>query len=115
MKTLYFLLLLATGTVTIAAGENSVFGTIDHDTTWFLSSLSVRPAMTASLEHHVQYPYVEGRARPIITFYYNGWDSPNLEAKCKRDLYGQLRNEDLAVPLKAKYREKFSCYKDSSI
>ena len=114
MKTLYFLLLLATGTVTIAAGENSVFGTIDHDTTWFLSNMSVRPAMTASLEYHVQYPYVEGRARPIIT-YYNGQDSPNLEAKCKRDLHGQLRNEDLAVSLNQFYREKFICYKDSSI
>ena len=113
MRTLYFLLLLATGTVEIVAGKNSVFGTIKNNTTWFLSNLSVRPALTASLEYHVQYPYVEGRARPVITFYYNGQDSPNLETLCETDLYGQLRNEDLAVPLNEVYRQIFICYHDS--
>ena len=113
MRTLYFLLLLVTGTVEIVAGKNSVFGTIKNNTTWFLSNLSVRPAMTASLEYHVQYPDVEGRARPVITFYYNGQDSPNLETLCETDLYGQLRNEDLAVPLNEVYRQKFICYHDS--
>ena len=113
MRTLYFLLLLATGTVEIVAGKNSVFGTIKNNTTWFLSNLSVRPAMRASLEYHVQYPDVEGRARPVITFYYNGQDSPNLETLCETDLYGQLRNEDLAVPLNEVYRQKFICYHDS--
>ena len=115
MKTLHFLLLLATVTLTIVAGENSVIGTINDNTTWFLSNLSVHPAMTASLEYHVQYPDVEGRSRPMITFYYNGQDSPNLEAKCRRDLTGQLRNEDLVVPLNQEYREKFICYKDANI
>ena len=114
MRTLYFLFLLATGTVEIVAGKNSVFGTIKNNTTWFLSNLSVRPAMTASLEYHVQYPDVEGCARPVITFYYNGQDSPNLETLCETDLYGQLRNEDLAVPLNEDYREKFICYTNSS-
>ena len=113
MRTSYFVLLLATVTVTIVAGRNSVFGTIQNDTTWFLSKMSVRPAMTASLEYHVQYPYVEGRARPIITFYYNGQNSPNLKTLCETDLYGQLRNEDLAVPLNEVYRQKFICYHDS--
>ena len=113
MRTLYLLLLLTTVTVTIVAGKNSVFGTIKNDTTWFHSNLSVRPAMTASLEYHVQYPDVPGRARPIITFYYKGQNSPNFASHCETDLYGQLRNEDLAVPLNEVYREKFICYHDS--
>ena len=92
---------------------HSVVGIITDNTTWFLSNLSVRPAMMASLEYRVQYPYVEGRARPIITFYYNGQKSPNLMSHCETDLYGQLRNEDLAVPLDKLYRDKFSCYHDS--
>ena len=112
MRILYFLLLLTT--TTIVAAKNSVFGTIKNDTTWFLSNLSVRPAMTASLEYHVQYPYIEGRARPIVTFYYNGQESPNFEEKCERDLYGQLRNGDLAVPLNEVYRQKFICHHDSN-
>ena len=69
--------------------------------------------MTASLEYHVQYPVDDSRPRPIITFYYNGQDSLNFIAKCERDLYGQLRNEDLAVPLNEPYRDKFFCYHDS--
>ena len=113
MKALYFLLQLATVAITTVAGKNSVFGTIKNDTTWFFSNLSVRPAMTASLEYSVQYPYDESRDRPIITFYYNGQNSPNMGAKCERDLYGQLRNEDLAVPLNEVYRQKFICYHDS--
>ena len=108
MLKLYFLLLLTT--TTIVAGKNSVVGTIQNDTTWFLSNLSVRPAITASLEYQVRYPYNESRDRPIITFYYNGQDSPNFRAKCEKDLYGQLRNEDLAVPLNEVYRQKFICY-----
>ena len=112
MKKFYRLLLIAT-TIAIVAGRNSVVGTIKDNTTWFLSNLSVRPAMTASLEYYVQYPVVEGRARPVITFYYNGQDSPNLETLCETDLYGQLRNEDLAVALNEVYRQKFICYHDS--
>ena len=92
---------------------HSVVGIITDNTTWFLSNLSVCPAMTASLEYHVQYPYAEGRSRPIITFYYNGQKFPNLMSHCETDLYGQLRNEDLAVPLDKLYRDKFSCYHDS--
>ena len=110
---LYILLLLTTTTVTIVTGTNSVVGTIKGNTTWFLSNLSRVPAKMASLEYHVQYPYEEGRTRPIITFYYNGQNSPNLVTKCARDMYGQLRNEDLAVPLNEVYRDKFICYYDS--
>ena len=60
------MLLLTTVAVTTVVGKNSVLGTIDHDTTWFLSNLSVCPAMMASLEYHVQYLYVE-RNHPFIT------------------------------------------------
>ena len=94
--------------------SKSVIGTIRENTTWFLSNLSVRPAMTASLEYHVQYPYVEGRSRPIITFYYNGQKSPNLISHCETDMYGQLRSEDLAVPLNEPYRGKFFCYENET-
>ena len=107
------MLLLTVMAVSVVTGINSVIGTIKNSTTWFLSNLSVRPAKTASLEYHVQYPYDESRNRPIITFYYNGQDSPNLRAHCIKDLYGQLRNEDLAVPLNEVYRQKFICYHDS--
>ena len=109
-----FLLLFLVAMVSSRDGVlcHSVVGIITDNTTWFLSNLSVRPAMTASLEYHVQYPYVDGRSRPIITFYYNGQNSPNLHSHCETDMYGQLRNEDLAVPLDKVYREKFFCYHD---
>ena len=87
----------------------TVTGGIEEDTTWFLSNLSVRPAMSASIEYHVQYPDVKGRARPIITFYYNGQDSPNLHAECNSEMHGQLSNKDLAIPLCVRYTEKFWC------
>ena len=113
MGKFYRLLLIATA-ITTVAGKNSVIGTIKDNTTWFINNLSRFPAKTASLEYHVQYPDVPGRARPIITFYYNGQDSPNLITLCETDLYGQLQNGDLAVPLNEAYREKFICYKDAS-
>ena len=90
-------------------GRNSVSGIITNNTTWFLSNLSVRPAITASLEYSIQYLDVEGRARPIITFYYNGQDSPNLQQRCNAEMHGQLFNKDLAVPLNWRHREKFWC------
>ena len=103
-------------------GKNTVTGAIEEDTTWFLSNLSVRPARTASIEYHIQYQYqdyqyhryYEGRYEvfenpPIITFYYNGQDSPNLRHKCNSEMHGQLFNKDLAVPLSGKHREKFWC------
>ena len=96
-------------------GRNSMSGIISN-TTWFLSNLSVRPAMSASLEYHVRYSYDESSDRPIITFYYNGQNSPNLQDKCNSEMHGQLYNKDLAVPLYHRYREKFWCnYKDGGI
>ena len=106
MKGCFVLLLFAV--VGIIKARNSVNGTIEEDTAWFLSDLSVRPAMTATLEYHIQYPYVE-RSHPIITFYYNGQDSPNLRHKCNKVMHGQLFNQNLAIPLRGKYREKFWC------
>ena len=79
MKGFYILLLLTLLAVTLVSGTNSVIGTITDNTTWFLSNLSVRPAKTASLEYHVQYPYVPNKPTPSITLYYNGQDSPNLK------------------------------------
>ena len=103
-------------------GRNSVSGIITDNTTWFLSNLSVRPAMTASIQYHIQYQYqdyqyhryYEGRYEvfenpPIITLYYKGQDSPNLRHKCNSEMHGQLFNKDLAVPLNGKHREKFWC------
>ena len=113
MAKFYILLLLTTTTITIVTGTNSVLGTIKGNTTWFLSSLSVRPAMTASLEYHVQYPYVPSKPTPSIIFYYDGQKTPNYKKQCTTDFYGQLRNEDLAVPLNKVYRGKFFCYHDS--
>ena len=76
-------------------------GIITDNTTWFLSNLSVHPAMTASFEYHVQYPYVE-HTQPIMTFYYKAQNSPNLQERCNAEMYGQLLNVDLAVPLYGK-------------
>ena len=90
-------------------GRNSVSGIITDNTIWFLSNLSVRPAMTASLEYHVQFQDAPYGHRPIITFYYNGQDSPNLRHKCNSEMHGQLFNKDLAVQLNGKHREKFWC------
>ena len=90
-------------------GRNSVIGSIKDNTTWFLSNLSVRPTMTASIKYNIQYPNVPGHHRPIITFYYNGQNSPNLRDKCNSEMHGQLSNKDLAVPLNGKHREKFWC------
>ena len=93
---LVLVLFAAIGTV---EGRNSVCGTINDNTTWFHSNLSVRPAMTASLKYFFQYPYVEGRSRPILTFYYHGQNSPNLREKCNKEMYGQLYNKDLSIGL----------------
>ena len=82
-----------------SVSSHSVIGVITDNITWFHTDLSVVLAMTATLEYHIQYPYVPNRARPIITFYYNGQDSPNLLTHCETDMYGQLFNDDLAVPL----------------
>ena len=100
-------------TVTIVTATNSVVGTIKDNTTWFLSNLSRVPAKTASLEYHVQYPYEPSKPTPSIIFYYNGQDSPNFETHCTTDFFGQLRNEDLAVPLHEPYRGKFFYYHDN--
>ena len=108
----YIFISLVLTLITAKVSSHSVFGTIQKNTTWLHLNLSVVPAMTANLEYHIQYPDVPGRARPIITFYYNGQDSPNLQSHCETDLYGQLRNEDLAVPLNEPYR-KAICYKES--
>ena len=110
METLKIWLLLTVTAVKNVTGKNSVVGTINNNTTWFLSNLSRVPAKTASLEYHVQYPYVPNKPTPSIIFYYNGQNSPNIKSRCIVDFYGQLRNEDLAVPLHEEYREKFFCY-----
>ena len=66
--------------------------------------------MTASLDFHIQYPDVGGRPRPIITFYYNGQNSPNLRNECMDNfMQRQLHNKDLVIPLYDKYRENFWC------
>ena len=94
--------------------RNSVSGIITDNTTWFLSNLSVRPAMTASIEYHIRYQcpwyvYEILENPPVITFYYMGQDSPNLQRGCNSEMHGQLFNKDLAVPLNGKHREKFLC------
>ena len=108
-----FILVIIVFFTTLNVSSHSVFGEIQENTTWFHEELSVVPAMTATLEYQIQYPYVLGRARPLITFYYNRQNSPNLILQCEKDMYGQLHNEDLAVPLNKPYREKFFCYKDN--
>ena len=110
----YISILLVVTLTTTRVSSKSVFGTIKENITWFHTNLSVVPAMTATLKYHIEYPFVLNRPRPIITFYYNGQDSPNFDSQCETDLYGQLRNEDLAVPLNKLYREKFFCYKENN-
>ena len=90
-------------------GRNSVREIIMDNTTWFRSNLSVHPAMSASIEYNIKYPDVPGHHQPIITFYYNGQNSPNLHEKCNKDMHGQLYNENLAIPLCGRYTEKFWC------
>ena len=106
----YLVLLLLVVVGAIVQGRNSVKGTIEEDTTLFLSNLSVRPAMTASLEYSVQFMYDKRWHYPIITFYYHGQDSPNLQPKCNVDMQGQLCNKNLVVPLhRSNYRKTFTC------
>ena len=88
-------------------GRNSVIGSIKDNTTWFLSNLSVRPAMLVSIRYNIQYPY-DGPV-PVLTFYYNGQNSSNLQRRCNAEMHGQLFNIDLAIPLRGRYREKFWC------
>ena len=91
-------------------GKNTVTGGIEEDTSWFHSNLSVRPAMSASIEYHIQYQCSDclwnerHQNLPIITFYYKGQDSPNLRHKCNSEMHGQLFNKDLAVPLQKTQR-----------
>ena len=93
----YFVLLLFAVVGAIVERRNSVKGTIEEDTTWFLSDLSVRPAMRASIEYNIRYP--KGGPPPVLTFYYMGQDSPNLQQRCNAKMHGQLFNQKLAIPL----------------
>ena len=93
-----------------ASRSNMVWGTIQENTTWFLSNLSQVPAMRVSIWYRVQYPIAEDVPTPIITFYNNGQNSPNLRYKCNNEMHGQLHNKDLTIPLIQKYREKFWCW-----
>ena len=93
-------------------GRNSVSGIITDNRNWFLSDLSVRPTMTASIEYNIQFQrppstlwYEILENPPIITFYYHGQDSPNLRRKCSSEMHGQLFNKDLAVLLQKKRRQ----------
>ena len=105
----YFLLHLLVAVGSIEA-LNQVHGTIDEDTQWFFSKLSVRPAMTVSIEYTIEYPYDTTWHVPVITFYYDGEDSVNLHRKCNADMQGQLCNNKLAVPLDTRYySEDFEC------
>ena len=94
----YFLLHLFVAVGSIEA-LNQVQGTIKEDTKWFFSKLSVSPAMSASIEYSIKYPYdmTWHRDRPMITFYYDGEDSVNLHRKCNADNQGQLCNKNLAM------------------
>ena len=87
----------------------TVTGGIEEDTTWFLSNLSVRSAVSASIEYNIQYPDVPDHHRPIITFYYKGQNSPNLHDKCNSEMHGQLFNKELVIPLCGRYTETFWC------
>ena len=89
-------------------GRNTVSGTIDEDTKWLHSNLSVLHAITASISYHVQYP-TGWASTPILKFYYNGQSSTDLRDKCIKDRHGQLYNKDLAIPLDGNYRGKFTC------
>ena len=74
----------------------TVTGGIEEDTTWFISNLSVRSAMSASIEYNIQYLDVPDHQRPIITFYYKGQNSPNLHDKCNSEMHGQLFNKGIS-------------------
>ena len=103
-----YLVLVLFAAVGTAQARNSVSGTIEKGIKWFLSNLSVRPAMTASIEYHVRYTNVQDQ--PILTFYYEGQNSPNLHDKCNTEMHGQLFNKDLAVPLYRNSTKNQRCY-----
>ena len=102
-------------------GKNTVSGTIEKDTKWLHSNLSVRPAIMVSINYRVKYP-TSWTSVPIIKFYYNGQNSTDLPDRCIRGLSRQLFNKDLAVPLvegygllSRNYRDKFSCSESNCI
>ena len=104
----YFVLVLFAVVGAVVKGRNSVNGTIEEDTTWFLRDLSVRPAMTATLEYSIRYP--KGEPQPVVSFYYKGQNSSNLQRGCNKEMQGQLCNKNLVVPLgRIKYRDAFTC------
>ena len=92
-------------------GRNSGSGIITDNTTWFLSNLSVRPAMSASIQYRIQFQIQDvWNPQPIINFYYDGQNSTNFRDKYNKEMYGQLFNENLAVPLKGVHRENHRCF-----
>ena len=95
-----YLALILFATVGIIHGRR-IEGKIEAWTNWLIGNLSVRPAMTASIEYHIRYP-TDG-PRPVLTFYYDGQDSPNLQQRCNAEMHRQLYNKDLAVPLNGYY------------
>ena len=101
-----YLLLLLFALLATTEGKNTVSGTIEKDTKWVHSNLSVRPAMTASIWYQVKYP-TSWTSVPIIKFYYNGQNSTDFHDKCVSGLSGQLFNKDLAIPLDQSYGTDF--------
>ena len=105
-----YLTLVVFAVVGTVKARNSVNGTIEEETNWFLSNLSVRPAMTAYIVYHIRYQTYNILHRPpIITFYYEGQNSPNIQHRCNAEMHGQLFNQNLAV------RSEEGCFKSRHI
>lgn len=78
--------------------DERVSGTIDFDTKFFHRTLSDYPAKQVSLRYTIKYNVGIFPQPPILAIH-TSMDEVSLSEKCYMNNFGQLRNENLRVPL----------------
>ena len=82
-----------------------VSGAITENTTFFYRMLPVTPAISTTIEFNILYDRSSERYKYPLMGIYTEYPKINIEKRCSRVRYGQLRNENLHPYLRVgKYR-----------
>ena len=84
---------------------NYVSDTIENDIQAYYGKLSKYPSKIATIEHSITYPLEEYK---MYLYIYTHHEKLSLNSSYSRPKYGQLRNENLRIPLlKGRYRNSW--------